>query len=129
MSDSPSAPIDKRTTIEGEHRVQQGLINALCAAAENGQGADEIGQILGQLLDYSRAHFMSEELLMRLDSYEGFDEHVEDHGLMLEALDNMRRDLDAGRNDLLSDKARSMLSFLNRHIETRDSLYAAWVPV
>lgn len=129
MSESMPGNVDKRSTIDGEHRIQYGLIQALCEASEVGRDPEAVGLILDRLIDYSRAHFMSEELLMRLDSYDGFDAHVDDHGRMLEALEGMQRDLAAGRAELLSGQARSMLAFLIRHIETRDAAYADWVPV
>lgn len=114
----------RNPTMDGEHRVQMGLINALCDAVESAADAGEVGRILERLVDYSRAHFMSEELLMRLDSYEGFGEHVEEHGEMLAALAAMVDNHRAGRSDLLPGQARAMLAFLVRHIQTRDARYA-----
>jgi hemerythrin len=110
--------------MDGEHRVQIGLINAVCDAVESGTDAEQVGRILERLVDYSKAHFMSEELLMRLDSYEGFDEHVEDHGEMLAALAEMADNHQAGRNEMIPGQARTLLAFLVRHIETRDTRYA-----
>jgi hemerythrin len=111
--------------MDGEHRVQLCLINALCDAVESGADGQEISRILERLVDYSKAHFMSEELLMRLDSYEGFDEHVEDHGEMLDALAAMVGNHQAGKSEMLPGQARTMLAFLVRHIQTRDARYAS----
>jgi hemerythrin len=85
---SPFAPPtpSANPALDGEHRVQVALINALCAVVEDRATGEEIGRILERLVDYSKAHFLSEELLMRLDSYDGFDQHVEDHADMLDAL-------------------------------------------
>jgi hemerythrin len=119
----------KNLSIDAEHRVQVGLLELVCSAVESGREAAEVGEILEQLVDYTRAHFMSEELLMRLDSYDDFDEHVEDHGQMLEVLDAMLAAQQTGQGDLLPGKAKSLLTFLLRHIETRDARYASWTPV
>jgi hemerythrin len=43
------------------------------------QDAAGVGEILDHLIAYSEAHFMSEELLMRLKSYDDYEDHVEDH--------------------------------------------------
>jgi len=110
-------------TMDGEHRIQAGLINALCNAIETGKPVDEVGQILQQLIDYSEVHFMSEELLMRLDSYDEFEGHVDDHVRMLESLTEMAQDHRGGHSDLVPGKARSTLAFLLKHIETRDARY------
>ena len=117
---TPSANPD----LDGEHRVQVALINALCAVVEDRATGEEIGRILERLVDYSKAHFLSEELLMRLDSYDGFDQHVEDHADMLDALAAMVDTHRVGRTELIPGQARSMLAFLVRHIETRDAAYA-----
>ncbi|MBK7676236.1 hemerythrin family protein [Accumulibacter sp.] len=117
---TPSANPD----LDGEHRVQVALINALCAAVEDRATSEEIGSILERLVDYSKAHFLSEELLMRLDSYDGFDEHVEDHADMLDSLAAMVDTHRVGRTELIPGQARRMLAFLVRHIETRDASYA-----
>ena len=110
-----------RATLDVEHRVQVGLIDALCDAVESGKPEDAVTLILEQLVDYSKAHFMSEELLMRLDSYSGFDEHVSDHAHMIEALEA----LSGSQMQLIPGQARALLSFLIRHIETRDASYAS----
>jgi hemerythrin-like metal-binding protein len=113
-------------TLDGEHRVQVDLINALCDAVEFGPEPADVGRILAQLTEFSRAHFASEELLMRMDSYDGFDEHVEDHAHMLEVLQQMQDKHDRGQPALIPGQARQMLSFLERHIETKDARYASW---
>jgi len=110
--------------MDGEHRVQLGLIDALCAAVEARSDRDEIGRILDQLVDYSKAHFLSEELLMRLDSYDGFADHVQDHAEMLDTLAAMVDTHRSGGAELIPGQARKLLAFLVRHIETRDAHYA-----
>ena len=111
-------------TMDGEHRVQVDLINALCDAVEFGSDPADAGRILEHLFEFTRSHFASEELLMRLDSYDGFDEHVEDHAQMIEVLRGMLEDHRAGRSALIPGRARQMLAFLERHIETKDARYA-----
>ncbi len=111
--------------MDGEHRVQLGLIEALCDAVEAHAGSEEIGRILETLVEYSKAHFLSEELLMRLDSYEGFDEHVEDHADMLDTLAAMLDTYRADEKELIPGQARKLLAFLIRHIETRDACYVS----
>ena len=111
--------------MDGEHRVQLGLIDALCAAVEARAGSEEIGQILETLLEYSKTHFLSEELLMRLDSYEGFDEHVEDHAEMLDTLAAMVDTYLIGEKELIPGQTRKLLAFLIYHIETREARYVS----
>lgn len=111
--------------MDGEHRVQLGLINALCDAVEAHADNGEIGHILETLVEYSKAHFLSEELLMRLDSYDGFDEHVEDHAEILDTLTAITDTYQIDQTELIPQQARKLLAFLIRHIETRDAHYAS----
>jgi hemerythrin len=111
--------------MDGEHCVQIGLINALCDAVEARADSEAIGRILDQLVDYSKAHFLSEELLMRLDSYDGFDDHVDDHAEMLDTLAAMVDTYRIGGAELIPGQARKLLAFLVRHIESRDARYAS----
>ncbi|MEF8713766.1 MAG: hemerythrin family protein [Accumulibacter sp.] len=111
-------------TMDGEHRVQLGLIKALCDAVEAHADNGEIGHILETLVEYSKAHFLSEELLMRLDSYDGFDEHVEDHAEILDTLTAIADTYQVDQTELIPQQARKLLALLIRHIETRDAHYA-----
>lgn len=116
---------DPDPTMNNEHQVQIGLINALCNAAEKGRPEAEIGDILDQIIDFSKAHFMSEELLMRLDSYDEFHQHAEEHQRMIASLDTMRERQKSGQSRLLPELAREALSFLLKHIETQDRRYVS----
>jgi len=119
----PTTPA-RNATMDGEHRIQLELIAALCAAVDSRAANEEIGLILERLLDFSKAHFLSEELLMRLDSYDEFDDHVADHAEMLDALVALLDTYRVGGTALLPGQTGKLLAFLVRHIETRDARYA-----
>jgi hemerythrin-like metal-binding protein len=112
------------STIDGEHRIQVGLINALCNAVDVKKSVDETGAILEQLVDYCEAHFVSEELLMRLDNYDEFQGHVEDHQKMMDRLKQMVQSHREGNLDLLPGQVRNTLVFLLNHIDTIDRRYS-----
>lgn len=110
---TPSAVADA-VGIDAEHKVQMRLLVKLREAIAAGEGgraaADELRE---RLTDYCRAHFLSEELLMRLHAYPGYDDHVADHEQMLDALDGLT---DPAAIDALT-------SFLLRHIGERDARF------
>lgn len=107
-----------------EHQVQTGLLKALCDAAGEGGDAAAAGEILEQLIAYSEAHFMSEELLMRLNSYDDYEDHVDDHVHMLDVLRGTAVDHAAGRCALTAGKAAEISKFVTSHIDTRDRRFA-----
>jgi hemerythrin-like metal-binding protein len=107
--------------------VQLGLLEALCGAARENRDAETISGILEQLIAYSEAHFTSEELLMRLKSYDGYEEHVDDHVGMLDMLAQIAADHAAGNSALVPGKAEHALDFVGNHIATRDRRFADFV--
>lgn len=97
--------------VDAEHQVQMRLLMALQAAIRDQRPAAETGEIRHQLTDFCRAHFLSEELLMRLHAYPDYDDHVNEHEQMLDALEG-----------LIDDGSISTLSAcLLRHIGDRDT--------
>jgi hemerythrin len=110
-----------------EHEVQLGLLRALCAAAGENRDAAVVGEILDKLIAYSEAHFASEELLMRLKSYDDYEDHVEDHEFMLDTLRTIASRHAAGDMSLIAGEAAEALSFIGKHIATRDRRFADYV--
>jgi len=110
-----------------EHQVQLGLLQALCDAARDHRDAAAVAEILEQLIAYSEAHFMSEELLMRLKSYDDYEDHVDDHIRMLDLLRAIAADHAAGNSSLIAGKAEDVLGFIGKHIATRDKRFAEFV--
>lgn len=110
-----------------EHRVQLGLLQALCDAARDDRDAASLAEIIEQLVAYSEAHFMSEELLMRLNSYDDYEDHVDEHINMLSVLREVAA-INAARNSsLVADKAAEVLHFVGNHILTHDKRFADFV--
>jgi hemerythrin len=112
---------------DGEHEVQLGLPTALCQAVREGSDVETVALNLGQLRSYSEAHFASEELLMRMKSYDDFAAHVEDHEHMLDALQEIATNHSLGNSPLLAGKVEKVLEFIQQHIATRDRHFAEMV--
>lgn len=113
-----------RAGIDYEHQVQTSLVESLCRAAEAGRDADAVEEILVQLIRFSEAHFMSEELLMRLASYDDYDDHVADHIHMMDELSRIADDYRTGNTDGMVERARGALAFIEKHIDSRDKRFA-----
>lgn len=107
-----------------EHQVQLELLQKLGLAIEAGADAATINQMLGELIDYSEAHFMSEELLMRMKSYDDYEDHQDDHVHMLDVLRDIAAQNASGQSALMAGKAREILGFISQHIATRDKRLA-----
>ena len=117
----------RAATMEAEHRVQFELIHALQDAVTRRQDTATVEAVLDRLIDYSEAHFLSEELLMRMASYDDFEAHAEHHRQLLESLREAQAQFRAtGQHALLDNIPESTLEFMHRHIETNDARFADW---
>lgn len=120
MSNISDFNVASNSQTDREHEVQLDLLQALCAAAGKQQDPASLGAILDQLIAYSEAHFASEEILMRMKSYDDYEDHVEEHNRMLETLQEIAADHAAGKSALVAGKAEQVLGFISNHIATRD---------
>jgi hemerythrin-like metal-binding protein len=110
---TPSA-LDARH-IEREHQVQLRLMQAVEATLVEGK---DVSEGIEALADYSRAHFLSEELLMRQYEYADYDDHILDHERMLDWLGELAES-QADRESRLHALIELKALFL-RHIAGRD---------
>jgi hemerythrin len=121
-SDYPNTPShDDLDSIEAEHRVQIGMIDALLSADEKGLEASEVDEILERLLEYTRLHFLSEELLMRLHAYQHHDEHVFEHRRMLEELEAVRKAYRRSSSEEAGMFVQRLRARLLGHIHSHDA--------
>lgn len=129
MNFTRSQPPDRvdSNSIDNEHRVQTGLLDALYDAVNDKKSASEINQILHQLTSYSELHFMSEELLMRLYAYPDYDDHVNDHEAITEYLNVIEKTVTAGQDSMALKTASDMRQFLVLHISTRDKAFSEFL--
>jgi hemerythrin-like metal-binding protein len=107
-----------------EHTVQLSLLQALCEAVSEQRDPASVAQLLDQLSSYCEAHFMSEELLMRQKSYDDYEDHVDDHSHMMEALSAIATEHASGNAPLVASKTQEVLAFIRQHIATRDQRFA-----
>jgi hemerythrin len=82
-------------SVESEHRLQARLLAVLREAAEAKRDRAVIEEILRRVEQTTNAHFSSEELLMRLEAYDHYGLHVEEHRKLLEQLSETRARFEA----------------------------------
>lgn len=109
---------------DGEHQIQLDMLSALRRAVRASSPEADVGEILQQLLAYSEAHFMSEELLMRLNSYDDYEEHVSDHIRMMDELERIAAAHASGESTLIAEQADAVSKIVGHHIATRDKRLA-----
>ena len=105
--------------LDDEHRFQLELLTAFARALEDGRGA-AIDDILDPLIEYTKVHFSSEELLMRLYQYPHYQEHVDDHERIVERLEDLRRARLAGSEASAGSDADQPSDWISAHIRGAD---------
>jgi hemerythrin-like metal-binding protein len=115
------------TSMDLEHRLQIGLIHALDEALRAGQPREEVAKILTQLYEYTNAHFLAENLLMRLHAYPEYGAHSDEHDRLVVSLDALRRTFDSGETAMTLESIESLRGWLAVHIQGMDRRLSSYV--
>lgn len=108
-----------RADVEAEHALQYKLL----AEAERLLQTSDFAasrEVVQQLYDYSEAHFGSEQVLMRLHSYPGYQAHLREHGDLLAALGNLLANLEYSTG---AQSAGALRRWLTAHIHHADQAF------
>ncbi|MEO8034782.1 MAG: hemerythrin domain-containing protein [Acidobacteriota bacterium] len=126
MPEPDGAPLENPVglaDIEAEHALQYKLLSEAerLLEAREGRAAREVVQ---QLYAYSEAHFGSEQVLMRLHSYPGYQAHEREHGDLLAALGNLLTSLATGDS---AGEAGVLRRWLTAHIHHADQAFLGFM--
>ncbi len=113
--------------MDGEHRLQLGLLGALSDAVAAGRPADAVDEVFDRLLEFTKVHFASEELLMRLYAYDGYAAHVLEHEAALDRIEETREQYRAGKIDLTLDRVEALGRWIGTHTRRADHSLAAYL--
>lgn len=113
--DAKTLPSIDARHIDREHQVQLRLMQAVEANLAGGQ---DVSEGIEALADFSRAHFLSEELLMRQYEYADYDDHVLDHERMLDWLAELAQS--PGERESRLHALIELKALFLRHIAGRD---------
>ena len=124
-----AAAAENQQTLDNEHLVQLGLIDAVIEAIRDGEPAASVRGLLGQFVDFTELHFMSEQLMMRQQAYPQYQEHVADHDWLIEQLRVLRDTCTASDEDLAVERMMRVKGRMLAHIRNRDAALHAYLAV
>jgi hemerythrin len=110
--------------IDHDHMKLIEMVNRLYEAIQAGQGQATCGPILGDLVDYTRTHFATEERLMALHGYEHAAEHRAQHEKLVAQVRDFQRRFDAGSAMLTVAMLQFLMDWLSNHILRSDRALA-----
>lgn len=115
---SRPAPPTGSSTVDAEHGIQLGLLEATSKALAN--EVEHAEELLEQLYSYTQAHFLSEQLLMRLAARPNYEGHVQQHEELMQDLDAVSELLQGSDHTGAAERLKSHEISLLEHIRSWD---------
>ena len=122
--DSMSVGIDE---IDKQHMQLVSLIDDLYNAMAQGKGQEELNNIFGELFDYAKNHFFTEEKYMFVHQYQGYEAHKKEHEKFIEEVKSYKKAFDEGDNKTSIKVANFLKDWLTNHIMNTDQQYGPYL--
>lgn len=124
---TPAAETSPHEKLVGEHRLQLDMLNAIAATLSDGTNLDEVDPLLERLAEYTEIHFASEQMLMRLYAYPGYQAHLDEHDRTLTWLDTLRASWRSGDRALTLDTLSELSHWIEGHIRRADHAFERYL--
>jgi len=115
------------TVIDSEHDLQLQLIDSLAESIEKGGDFSPARCVLDQFIEFSDMHFLSEQLVMRLHNYPGYEPHLEEHTRLMKKVREVRNRVICGDQKLGRELVEGLREWLLNHIGTKDVAFAEFL--
>ena len=116
------------SAIDHDHRKLVGLINELGDAMSTGHGSSICGNVLAELVNYTRTHFAMEERLMALHHYPGASAHKAEHAKLIQEVVDFQYKFNAGTAAISVAVLHFLMDWLTHHILESDKALAKAIP-
>ena len=114
-------------TIDAEHDLQMQLLDSLSKALEKGGEFSPVRYILEQFIEFSDMHFLSEQLVMRLHGYPGYEPHLEEHTRLMKKVREIRDLVFRGEATPSVQLIQELRDWLLNHIATEDVAFGEYL--
>jgi len=113
--------------VDSEHDLQMQMLDSLSQAIEKGGDYSPMNYIFEQFLEFSDMHFLSEQLVMRLHSYPGYEPHLEEHTSLMKKVREIREKLNRGEAKPSLILIHELRDWLMHHIAREDAAFAEYL--
>lgn len=110
--------------IDEQHKCLVKLINKLYDGLAAKKNREEIGEVLDDLVDYTRVHFAVEECLMRMFGYPDYEEHKAVHDDIAQKVHRFHDQWKGGDDAVGMELLSFLKGWLVNHINESDKAYA-----
>lgn len=111
--------------IDKQHHGWVDLLNELDVALVEGRGLEQVAVTLNELVEYTHAHFRTEEALMAKHGYEDLPMHRREHRVFTDQIEIFRDRIELGQPALSLEVMQYMRGWLVEHITGSDRGYIA----
>ena len=113
--------------IDRQHRFLIATLNLLYVSLLAGVGGRVMDRVLKNLLDYTRFHFRSEEVLMTRYRYPGYNRHHTEHTMFTGRVADFYNKWRTGEAGVTLDVLRFLAQWLRGHIAGSDHSFGEWL--
>jgi hemerythrin len=113
-------------TMEREHALEIQMVRELQAALAAGE-LEAARELFDRLEEFTNAHFLAEQLMMRLHAYPEFAAHQDEHDRLIAELRALRRTLTADEPADPAAAVARLERWLFAHMNSQDSTLAEYL--
>lgn len=113
--------------IDNQHRKMLEMINTLHSALVHKGSTEVVRQVISQVVEYSREHFVAEEALMEKTNYPGLAVHRKLHAAMIKKLTMLLHRIKRGEEISVRELLAFLKSWWQDHIVTEDRKIGTWM--
>ncbi len=109
--------------IDGQHQKLVDIINDFYNAFATAQAHNKIGDIIGELVNYTIFHFTAEEEIFKASTYPDAEEHIQTHKEFVDKLKGYHQEVKDGNMTTTYDLMTFLRDWLLQHIMGTDTNY------
>lgn len=113
--------------IDDQHKQLVDVINKLQSAMSEGKGKDTLGNILGDMAQYAKTHFATEEGIMKSNGFPGYEDQKREHDAFTAKAVKLKTGFDAGKLTLSISTLNFLKGWLDSHIANEDRKYKTFL--
>jgi hemerythrin len=114
-------------SIDAEHDLQMQLLDSLSKSLESGADFAPVKHVLEQFIEFSDMHFLSEQLVMRLNNYPAYEVHLQEHTRLMKKVRELRDSIFRGERSPSLQLIQELHDWLIDHIASEDVAFGEFL--
>jgi hemerythrin len=112
---------------DDQHKKLIVMVNELHDSMKVGKSKEILGNILKDLIQYTEKHFSSEEHLMKLHNYPGYETHKKEHNALVMQVSDLNKKYQEGTTLISQNIMQFLKEWLQKHIQGEDKNYGPFL--